>query len=50
MLNSHYKIDILYSSDNDKRELEPYLDKAIHDFATSLKTLNAGELTITKWN
>lgn len=49
-MHTTIKIDILYSSDNDKRELEPYLDKAIHDFATSLKTLNAGELTITKWN
>ena len=47
-MHTTIKIDILYSSDNDKRELEPYLDKAIHDFATSLKTLNAGELTITK--
>lgn len=47
-MNSHYKIDIQYSSDDDKREFEPYLDKAIQDFAKSLKTLNAGELTMTK--
>jgi len=47
-MNSHYKIDILYTSDNDKRELEHFLDEAIERFATSLKTLNAGELTITK--
>ena len=48
-MHTTIKIDITYSSDNDKRELEPYLDKAIQDFAIKLKTLNAGELTITKW-
>jgi hypothetical protein len=48
LYHSTIRIDIQYSSDDDKRELEPYLDKAIQDFATSLKTLKAGELTITK--
>ena len=47
-MQTSYKINIQYSSDHDKRDLEPYLDKAIQDFATSLKTLKAGELTITK--
>jgi len=47
-MHSFYKIDILYSSDNDKRELEPLFDKIIEKYALDLKTLNAGELTITK--
>lgn len=48
-MHTTIKIDILYSSENDKRELEKYLDEAIEKYATSLKTLNAGELTIIKW-
>lgn len=47
-MHTTIRIDILYSSDNDKRELEKYLDEAIEKYARSLKTLNAGELTITK--
>lgn len=47
-MHSTIRIDIQYSSDDDKRTLEPYLDKEIERFAMSLKTLNAWELTITK--
>jgi len=47
-MHTTIRIDIQYSSDDDKRELEHFLDEAIEKYAMSLKTLNAGELTITK--
>ena len=47
-MNSHYKIDIQYLSDDDKRHFEHFLDEAIEQYAMGLKVHNAGELTITK--
>jgi hypothetical protein len=48
-MNSHYKIDIQYSSDEEKRLLEPSIDKELEIIKAKLEAIDSANiLTITK--